>query len=117
MKPEQKIVIEKSCEGGDSFSTRYHLTEPVRIKRDERLELIRQTVRLAIGISDMWPGTEIVYLRLYPRHVERCCLDRTHMTDEDVLTMCSNRRELDKDITDEMTDAVDKTRHIPWYVQ
>lgn len=117
MKPERRIVIEKSSEGGDSLSTRYHLTEPVRIKRDERLEVIRQTVRLAIGISDMWPGTEIEYLGLYPRHVERCCLDRTHMTDEDVLTMCSNRRELNKDITDEMTDAVEKTRHIPWYVQ
>jgi hypothetical protein len=117
MKAERTLVLKKSYNGEDSLSSRYHLTEPVRVTRAERTELIRQTVRLIMGLNDIWPGAEIIYIGLYPRHVERCCNNRTHMTLEDTITMGSNRRDLDNDIVDELTGGVGGFRYYPWYMQ
>jgi hypothetical protein len=48
------------------------------------------------------PGTQIIYIGLFTRHVEQCCKEAGHMRQEDIGAMHVARREFDKGVKDKV---------------
>jgi hypothetical protein len=66
-------------------------------------------------VNELFPETEVVYVTMFPRHVDRCC-DRTeHMTDNDTVIMDNLRRDVDRDIVDTLRDMDKKIRILEWW--
>jgi hypothetical protein len=53
-----------------------------------------------------------VYVGLLPRYVERCCSDKTHMQEEDVVMLHNGRKEFDQ-MVQERTGKT--TKIVEWY--
>ena len=85
--PESKVEVGQG-EGGEELvmSIRYHLTEPAKITLSERMRLVSVVENLVELCRSQFPETKVVYIGMFPRHVEKCCALEGHMTEDDPCT-------------------------------
>jgi hypothetical protein len=115
-RPERTVTVEKDVEGKVvRMESRYHLTEPVRISMAERRELAVRTGRMVGRIQEVAGVEEVVYITMFPRHVDRCCGREGHMTEGDCLSMASLRLDMDRDILEEMRDRGVRVKVVEWW--
>ncbi len=57
----------------------------------------------------------MVYVTMFPRHVERCCDKNDHMTENDTVVMDNLRRDVDRDIVDTLRDMGMNIRVLEWW--
>jgi hypothetical protein len=63
-------------------------------------------------VTALHAESEIVYVGLLPRHVEKCCSDRSHMQEEDVVILHNGRKEFDQMVR----ERIGRTAEIvEWY--
>ncbi len=62
----------------------------------EKRTLVDRIVRLLNAAGELFPEAEIVYVTMFPRHVERCCDKDGHMTEADIVGLDSGRRDMDR---------------------
>jgi hypothetical protein len=80
------------------------------LKEKEKLaNFVEDMVR---GIREEYKSSEIVYIGLLPRHLERCCEEKGHMQGEDIVIMHGARREFDKMVRERIGKLVD---FVEWY--
>ncbi len=91
------------------------MTEPKRITMVEKRTLVDRVVRLVIGVTELFPETEVVYVTMFPRRVERCCDKNDHMTENDIVVMDNLRRDVDRDIVDTLRDMGKNIRVLEWW--
>jgi hypothetical protein len=112
--PERTVRMRKN-ETGELWEVRYHMENPKRITMAEKRQLVDRMVKLVSGTKELFPETEVVYVTMFPRHVDRCC-DRTdHMTDNDILIIDNLRRDVDRDIVDTLRDVDRRIRILEWW--
>jgi len=91
------------------------MTDPMRVSLTERRDLIDRTVDMVRGLKDRSPGSEVVYLTMFPRHVTRCCKARDHMTEDDCMTMLGFRRGVDSEVVEELVSGGVGVRVVDWW--
>jgi hypothetical protein len=106
--PEIKVVHTR--EG--RIRKEFHPTEPARNSLKEKERLVNMVEDMVRGIREEYKSSEIVYLGLLPRHVEKCCEEKGHMQGEDIVIMHGARREFDKIVRERIGKLVDFTE---WY--
>jgi hypothetical protein len=110
---ERKVRIVKKENGEEDWSVRYHLTDPVKITMAEKVELVDRLVTFVEDIRDMLDDkVREAVLTVPPRFVKPCC--REHMTDEDVWLLDGLRRDVNREIRDEVTERGLKVEVIEW---
>ncbi len=114
--PERTVRMRKGENGpSEKWEVRYHMEAPKRITMVEKRLLVDSVVKLVSGVNELFPETEVVYVIMFPRHVEKCC-DRTeHMTDNDTVIMDNLRRDIDRDIVDTLRDMDKNIRILKWW--
>jgi hypothetical protein len=80
----------------------FHLTEPARRTTRDKEYLVNLVYGLMRGIRKMCGNTKVVYVGLFPRHLEQCCREEGHMRAEDVLTMHGGRKEFDETVREKV---------------
>ncbi len=114
--PERTVKVQKGGAGqNEKWEVRYHMTEPKRISMVEKRTLVDRMVRLVSGVTDLFPETEVVYVTMFPRHVERCCDMNDHMTENDTVVMDNLRRDVDRDIVDTLRDMGKNIHVLEWW--
>jgi hypothetical protein len=114
--PERTVKVQKGGAGQtEKWEVRYHMTEPKRISMVEKRTLVDRMVRLVSGITELFPETEVAYVTMFPRHVERCCDRNDHMTENDTVVMDNLRRDVDRDIVDTLRDLGKNIRVLDWW--
>jgi hypothetical protein len=68
-----------------------------------------------MGVRELFPETEIAYVTMFPRNVERCCNKTGHMTDNDTVIMDNLRRDVDRDVVETQRDTSKKVRILEWW--
>jgi hypothetical protein len=112
--PERKVTVVTHDETGETeMRVGYHMTEPKRIAMSDRRDLVDSTVKLVGDMLEYSPNADIVYVTMFPRHVEVCCGE--HMTGEDVVVMDSVRRDVDRDIVDMLSDMGGQVKVVEWW--
>jgi hypothetical protein len=91
---EKKLVVE----GEGRIRVEYHLTKPVRRSMRETEELEGKVHGLMRGLKKLCVGTQIIYIGLFPRHVDQCCKEASHMRQGDIGAMHVARKEFDKSV-------------------
>jgi hypothetical protein len=89
---EKKLIME----GEGRIRVEFHLTEPARRTTRDKEHLVNMVYGLMRGIRKMCGGSKVVYVGLFPRHVEQCCREEGHMRAEDVTMMHGGRKEFDE---------------------
>jgi hypothetical protein len=67
------------------------------------------------GAGELFPEALVVYVTTFPRHVEKCCDKQGHMTESDVLTTDSVRREVDRDVKEVVMEGGRNIRILEWW--
>ncbi len=97
--PEQTVRMRKSETGqSEKWEVRYHMENPKRITMAEKRQLVDRMVKLVSGTNELFPETEVVYVTMIPRHVEKCCGRMDHMTDNDTVITDNLRRDVDREL-------------------
>ncbi len=99
----------------EKWEVRYHMVAPKRITMVEKRLLVDRVVKLVSRVSELFPETEVVYVTMFPRHVERCCDKTDHMTENDTVIMDNLRRDVDRDIVDTPRDMGKNVRILEWW--
>ena len=60
--------------------------------------LVKRVEELVEYCTDKFKGVQVSYVGIYPRFLERCCQDSSHMTEDDIWLMHNNRSEIDRQI-------------------
>ncbi len=60
------------------------MTDPKKITMGEKRQTLDRVLSLLKGSIELFPEVVVVYMTMFPRHVERCCDREGHMTEEDV---------------------------------
>jgi hypothetical protein len=55
---------------------------------------------LVEDLSKVFLESEILYLGLLPRHIEKCCGDKNHMQNEDIVIMHNSSKKFDQMVKD-----------------
>jgi hypothetical protein len=111
---EREVRIVRRQNGEEDWSVRYHLTDPVKITMAEKAELVDKVVTFVEDIRDMTDDkVRVVVLTIPPRFVKPCCRD--HMTDEDVWLLDGLRRDVNREIRDELTERGLKVEVVEWW--
>jgi hypothetical protein len=111
---EREVRIVKKENGEEDWSVRYHLTDPVKITMAEKVELLDRLVTFVEDIRDMLDDrVRVAVLTVPPRFVKPCC--REHMTEEDVWLLDGLRRDVNREIRDEVTERGLKVEVIEWW--
>jgi hypothetical protein len=111
---EREVRIVRRVNGEEDWSVRYHLTDPVKITMAEKAELVDKVVTFVEDIRDMTDDkVRVVVLTIPPRFVKPCCRD--HMTDEDVWLLDGLRRDVNREIRDEVTERGLKVEVVEWW--
>ena len=97
------------------LESEYHLCEPVRLTMCERKLVAQVLAGLVKKCRELWPLVEVYYLTMFPRHVEKCCNERTHMTSLDPQVIQTSRLDLEEDITDEIRRVGEKVSKLLWW--
>jgi hypothetical protein len=74
-----------------------------------------RVVKVLIGAGELFPESEIVYVTMFPRHVERCCDSEGHMTEEDVWVTDGVCRDIDQDVKEIVTDLGQRISVMEWW--
>jgi hypothetical protein len=115
-RPERTVTVEKDGNGRVvKIESRYHLTEPVRISMAERRELAVRMGRMVSRVQEESGAEEVMYVTMFPRHVDRCCSREGHMSEGDCLSMFSLRLDMDRDILEELRDIEVKVKVVEWW--
>jgi hypothetical protein len=86
----------------------------VKITMAEKVELVDRLVTFVEDIRDMLEDrVRVVVLTVPPRFVKPCC--REHMTEEDVWLLDGLRRDVNREIRDEVTERGLKVEVIEWW--
>jgi hypothetical protein len=114
--PERTVRMRKSETGqSEKWEVRYHMENPKRITMAEKRQLVDRMVKLVSGTNELFPETEVIYVTMFPRHVEKCCGRMDHMTDNDTVITDNLRRDVDRDIVDTLRDADRRIRILEWW--
>jgi hypothetical protein len=95
---EKKLVME----GEGKIRAEYHLTEPARRTKKEKEQMVNLVYGLLRGIKKISGNTQVVYVGLFPRHIDLCCRENGHMRGEDVMMMHNERRDFDQAVRDKV---------------
>jgi len=102
--PERTVMVLKDSEGRvKGMDVRFHLTDPERLSMGEKRELVDRTVELVRRIKLDRPDTQVTYVTMFPRYLERCCNSPRHMTEEDSNMVNGFRKMVDREITEELS--------------
>jgi hypothetical protein len=73
--PERTLKVSQCSEGAvvERWKVRYHMQDPRKISMVEKRQLVDRVVKLVRGAQELFPESVIVYLTMFPRHVEKCC--------------------------------------------
>jgi len=114
--PERVVNIVKG-KGGEveKVQVKFHMTDPVKISMGERNMLVDRTVELVQELVVLYPECEVIYMTMFPRHVNRCCKQSGHMTEDDSYMVSGFRRGVDNDVREELDAAGSKVRHVQWW--
>jgi hypothetical protein len=106
--PEKRIV----CKEDGRIMTEFHLTEPSKTTVREKERSVGLVQKMVEDLGREFPESEIVYVGLLPRHVEKCCNDRSHMQEEDVVILHNGRKEFDQMVRERIGKT---TEIVEWY--
>jgi hypothetical protein len=105
--PERTVKVLKDSEGRvKGMDVRFHLTDPDRLSMGEKRELVDRTVDLVKRIKLDRPETQVTYVTMFPRYLERCCSSPGHMTEEDAIMVNGFRKMVDREIVEELSGMV-----------
>ena len=113
----QRVVrVKLDTEGqAETLVSEYHLVEPLKLSMCERKVVAMVLAGIVRKCRELWPLVEVVYLTTLPRHVERCCPNKGHMSDLDPQVIQSSRMDLEEDIGDEIRRAGEKVQKVHWW--
>ncbi len=111
---EREVRIVKKEDGEEDWTVRYHMTDPVKITMAEKVELVDRMVNFVDDVRSMLEETvKVVMVTVPPRFLKPCCKD--HMTEEDVWLLDGLRRDVNREIRDEVTDRKLKVEIVEWW--
>jgi hypothetical protein len=91
------------------------MQEPRRISMVEKRQLVDRMVSLIKGAGELFPESVLVYMTMFPRHVERCCEKDGHMKLSDIVGLDSVRRDVDRDVIEMMIGSDRELRVVEWW--
>ncbi len=97
------------------MEVRYHMTDQKKITMGEKRQMVDRVLRLLKGSIELFPEAVVVYMTMFPRHVERCCDREGHMTEEDVLMADGIRWDIDHDIRELVMDMGQRVSVLDWW--
>jgi hypothetical protein len=97
------------------MEVRYHMTNPKKISLNEKRQTVDRVVKVLKGSLELFPEATVMYVTMFPRHVERCCDRIGHMNEEDVLMADGIRRDIDRDIREMTLDMGKGVRVLDWW--
>jgi hypothetical protein len=114
--PERTVRVKKGKgAAGDSVTSAYHLTEPVRMTLCERSQVASVVCQIVRECRKAWPLAEIYYCGIYPRFVEKCCERKDHMSGEDPLVINNSRKELDREVENLLLRVGEDVKIVHWF--
>jgi hypothetical protein len=115
--PERTLKVSQCSEGAvvERWKVRYHMQDPRKISMVEKRQLVDRVVKLVRGAQELFPESVIVYLTMFPRHVERCCEKDGHMKTSDTVGLDSVRRDVDRDVTEMLHDWDKDVKVLQWW--
>ncbi len=81
----------------------------------EKRQLVDRMVSLIKGAGELFPKSVLVYMTMFPRHVERCCEKDSHMKMSDIVGLDNVRRDVDRDVIEMMVDNDKGLRVVEWW--
>jgi hypothetical protein len=115
--PERTVKVRQSTGGKvvERWEVRYHMDEPRKISMVEKRQLVDRVVRLVREAHELFPESLIVYVTMFPRHVEKCCEKEGHMKTADIIGLDSVRRDVDRDVIEMLHDLDKDIRVLQWW--
>jgi hypothetical protein len=111
---EREVRIVRKENGEEDWTVRYHLTDPVKITMAEKVELVDRLVTFVEEVRDVLSDkVRVVMLTVLPRFVKPCC--REHMTEEDVWLPDGLRRDVNREIKEEVTERGLNVEIVEWW--
>jgi hypothetical protein len=101
--PERKIVYNEEGE----IKVEYHMTEPAKISMGEKEKIVGLMEYMVDELRKDYQGSDILYVGLMPRHIERCCTEKSHMEGEDIVMLHGSRREFDRQVKNRLGEKVE----------
>ena len=112
--PERTIKLGKNVNGEvRTVKVEYHLTDPAKLNVSEKRELVDLVSELVKGIGERLPNVKIIYVTMFPRHVQVCCGQDGHMTEDDTYVINGFRKTVDGDIVEELEEL--GVQVVEWY--
>jgi hypothetical protein len=65
--------------------------------------------------KELFPESLVVYMTMFPRHVEKCCERDGHMVTSDVIGLDSVRRDVDRDVIEMLQDVDKDIKVLQWW--
>jgi hypothetical protein len=115
--PERTVKV-RHISGGkvvERWEVRYHMQDPRKISMVEKRQLVDRVVRLVRESQELFPESVIVYVTMFPRHVEMCCEKDGHMRTADVVGLDSVRRDVDRDVVELLQDLNKDIKVVHWW--
>ncbi len=115
--PERTVKVSQSTGGKvvERWEVRYHMQEPRKISMVEKRQLVDRVVKLVRGAYELFPESLIVYVTMFPRHVEKCCEKEGHMKTADIIGLDSVRRDVDRDVIEMLQDWDKDVKVVQWW--
>jgi hypothetical protein len=112
---EREVRIVRKENGEEDWTVRYHLTDPVKITMAEKVELVDRMVNFVEEVRGMvGEKAKVVVVTVPPRFVKPCC--KEHMTEEDMWLLDSLRRDVNREIRDELVDRKLNVENVEWWM-
>jgi hypothetical protein len=115
--PERTVKV-RHISGGkvvERWEVRYHMQDPRKISMVEKRQLVDRVVRLVRESQELFPESMIVYVTMFPRHVEMCCEKDGHMRTADIIGLDSVRRDMDRDVVELLQDLNKDIKVVHWW--
>jgi hypothetical protein len=115
--PERTVKVSQSSGGKvvEHWEVKYHMQEPRKISMVEKRQLVDRVVKLVKGAHELFPESVVVYVTMFPRHVERCCEKEGHMKTFDIVGLDSVRRDVDRDVIEMVHDWDKDIKVVQWW--
>jgi hypothetical protein len=115
--PERTVKVRQSTGGKvvERWEVRYHMDAPRKISMVEKRQLVDRVVRLVREAHELFPESLIVYVTMFPRHVEKCCEKEGLMKTADIIGLDSVRRDVDRDVIEMVQDLDKDIRVLQWW--
>jgi hypothetical protein len=115
--PERTVKVRKVEGEVWGMEVRYHMVDPKKISMGEKRQVVDRVrvIKILKGAGELFPESVVMYMIMFPRHVERCCEREGHMTEEDVWVANGVRRDIDRDIKEMVIDMGQKISVMDWW--